>query len=65
MLKKVEKKRKYSSIEIGMMMGLIFGSAFGVSMFLITINVLYFTFCGFGLIIGLIFGMLFQKRKEK
>lgn len=65
MLKKVEKNRKYSSIEIGMIMGLIFGSAFGVSMFLITNNALYFTFCGFGLIIGLIFGMLFQKRKEK
>jgi hypothetical protein len=48
--------------DIGMIIGLLFGSAFGMLMYLMTNNAIYISFCGIGLVLGLIFGSKIKKK---
>ena len=55
--------KKYSYTELGMLFGMFIGSGIGITAFTITNNALFFTFTGFGIILGLGIGSLLGRRR--
>ena len=49
-------KKKYNYTQLGMLFGIIIGGAIGVLLFVFTLDPLYFTITGLGLVIGLLIG---------
>ena len=49
-------KNKYNYTQLGMLFGIIIGGGIGVLLFVFTMNPLFFTITGIGLVIGLLIG---------
>lgn len=48
--------KNYNYTQLGMLFGIIIGGAIGVLLFVFTMNPLFFTITGVGLVVGLIIG---------
>lgn len=60
-----KKQQNVSKLSLGMLFGIIFGSIISVLVFLATNNPLSFVIIGIFLVIGLIFGQLWESKVSK